>query len=67
MMAPRLLLFLIAVSTFVMLSIPIDHAAAQEVGLTPLQATKVAQTSVGGQRQARKDRNDKRLHLWQGR
>jgi hypothetical protein len=42
MKAPRLPLLLIAALTVVMLSKPIDHAAAQEIGLTPLEATEVA-------------------------
>ena len=42
MKSPRLPLLLIAVLTVVMLSKPIDHAAAQEIGLTPLEATEVA-------------------------
>jgi hypothetical protein len=42
MKAPRLPLLLVAVLTVVMLSKPIDHAAAQEIGLTPLEATEVA-------------------------
>jgi hypothetical protein len=33
---------LLAVLTVVMLSKPIDHAVAQEIGLTPLEATEVA-------------------------
>ena len=44
MKAPRLpSLLLLAVSAVVMLSKPIDRAAAQEIGLTPLEATEVAQ------------------------
>ena len=42
MKAPRLPLFLAAVLTVIMLSEPIDRAAAQEIGLTPLEATEVA-------------------------
>jgi hypothetical protein len=42
MKAARLPLLLIAVLTVVVLWKPIDHAAAQEIGLTPLQVTEVA-------------------------
>src|ERR1700737_1299725 len=42
MKAPRLPLLLVAVLTVVILSQLIDHAAAQEIGLTPLEATEVA-------------------------
>ena len=42
MKAPRLPLLFVAVLTVVVLSKPIDHAAAQEIGLTPLEATEVA-------------------------
>jgi hypothetical protein len=42
MKAPRLSSLLIAVLTVVMLTKAIDHAAAQEIGLTPLEATEIA-------------------------
>ena len=42
MKAPCFPLLLTAVLTVVMLSKPIDHVAAQEIGLTPLEATEVA-------------------------
>jgi hypothetical protein len=42
MKAPRLPLLLVAVATVVTFAKPIDHAAAQEIGLTPLEATEVA-------------------------
>ena len=42
MKASRLPLLLVAVLTVVAFSKAIDHAAAQEIGLTPLEATEVA-------------------------
>ena len=42
MKVPRLPLLMIAVVTVVTFAKPIDHAAAQEIGLTPLEATEVA-------------------------
>ena len=42
MHTPRFPLFLATVLTVIMLSEPIDRAAAQEIGLTPLEATEVA-------------------------
>lgn len=42
MKAPSLPLLLAAVLTVVTLSKPIDDATAQEIGLTPLEATEVA-------------------------
>jgi hypothetical protein len=39
---PRLPSLLTAVLTVIILSKPIDHAVAQEIGLTPLEATEVA-------------------------
>jgi hypothetical protein len=39
---PRFPLLTMAVLTVVMVAKPIDRAAAQEIGLTPLQATEVA-------------------------
>ena len=42
MKAPCLPLLLIIVLTVVIFSIPTDRAAAQEIGLTPLETTEVA-------------------------
>ena len=42
MKPPRLPLLLVAILAFVMLSNPVDHVAAQEIGLTSLEATEVA-------------------------
>jgi hypothetical protein len=60
MKAPCLPLLLVAVLSAVMLSKPIDHAAAQEIGLTPLEATEVAKGYSADALKLRSVVNDKR-------
>lgn len=59
MKAPRLPLLLVAVLTVGMLSKPIGHATAQEVGLTPLEAKEVAKGYSANALKLREVVNDK--------
>ena len=59
MKAPRLPLLLATVLTVIMLSEPIDRAAAQEIGLTPLEATEVAKGYSADEIKFRSVVNDK--------
>lgn len=59
MKAPRLPLLLVAIVTLVTSAKPIDRAAAQEIGLTPLEATEVAKGYSAAALEFRSVVNDK--------
>ncbi|MGY3505129.1 PRC-barrel domain-containing protein [Bradyrhizobium sp. USDA 4471] len=59
MKPPPLPLLLVAVATVVTFAKPIDHAAAQEIGLTPLETTEVAKGYSADELKFRSVVNDK--------
>ncbi len=63
MKPPRLPLLLVAVMTVVTFAKPIDLAAAQEIGLTPLEATEVAKGYSADELKLRSVVNEKHERL----